>query len=286
MQPISSASKTSLPVAVFGQTDIGRRRSKNEDNYFFVNLSTNHCDWDETEHSFQLGEGRALLVVADGMGGASAGEVASEMAVKTIREALMMPSYHGIDVRLRYAVEMANQRIHKQAQHDLNLCGMGTTVTAALVEDRKVYIAQVGDSRAYLLRNLTISQLTKDQTLAQYLVDIGQIGPAQMSTIRQNIIMQALGAQETVQVALSSVELQGDDHLLLCSDGLSNKVSAKEMWEIVEAGPNLNAACDRLVSLANARGGEDNITVVVAHFDGRSMLAGRTNAAANLDTIG
>jgi serine/threonine protein phosphatase PrpC len=286
MQPPSSSLKTALPVAVFGQTDIGRRRSKNEDNYFFVNLSTNRCDWDEREHSFQLGEGRALLVVADGMGGASAGAVASEMAVKTIRDALMMPSYHGGDMRLRYAVEMANQRIHKQAQHDPNLCGMGTTVTAALVEGRKGYIAQVGDSRAYLLRNLTINQLTKDQTLAQYLVDIGQIAPPQMSTIRQNIIMQALGAQETVQVALSSVELRDADHLLLCSDGLSNKVSAKEMCEIVGAEPNLNAACERLVSLANTRGGEDNITVVVAHFDGRSMSAGRMNAAGNLDTIG
>lgn len=283
MQPLSSSSKTSLPVAVFGQTDIGRRRSSNEDNYLFVNLSTNHCDWDETEHSFQLGKGRTLLVVADGMGGASAGEVASEMAVKTIRDALMMPSNYRTAVRLKYAVEMANQRIPRHAQHDLTLRGMGTTVTAALVEGGTAHIAQVGDSRAYLLRKMTISQLTKDQSLAQYLVDAGQIAPEQMSTVQQHIVMQAVGAQETVQVALSTVELRDDDHLLLCSDGLSNKVSAKEMCEILGAAPTLNAACDRLVSLANARGGEDNITVVVAHFSGTSVRAGRTSATANLD---
>ena len=286
MQPLSAASKTSLPVAVFGQTDIGRRRSSNEDHYLFVNLSTNHCDWDETEHSFQLGEGRTLLVVADGMGGASAGEVASEMAVKTIRDALMMPSYYCADVRLRCAVELANQRICRHAQHDPNLHGMGTTVTAVLVEDNTAHIAQVGDSRAYLLRKLAISQLTKDQSLAQYLADMGQIAPEQMSTVQQNIIMQALGAFETVEVALTSIELQSDDHLLLCSDGLSNKVSAIEMCETLGAEPNLNAACDRLVKLANARGGEDNITIVVAHFNGTSVRAGHTNAGASLDTIG
>jgi protein phosphatase len=204
------------------------------------------------------------------MGGASAGEVASEMAVKTIRDALMMPSYYSTEARLKYAVEMANQRIHRHAQHDLNLLGMGTTVTAALVEDGTAHIAQVGDSRAYLLRKLTISQLTKDQSLAQYLVDIGQIAPEQVSTVRQNIIMQALGAEETVHVALSRVELRCDDYLLLCSDGLSNKVSTKEIREILGVEPNLDAACDRLVGLANERGGEDNITVVVAHFNGES----------------
>ena len=286
MQPLSAAAKTSLPVAVFGQTDIGRRRSSNEDHYLFVNLNTNHCDWDETQHSFQLGEGRTLLVVADGMGGASAGEVASEMAVKTIRDALMMPSYYCEDVRLRCAVELANQRIHRHAQHDPNLRGMGTTVTAVLVEDNKAHIAQVGDSRAYLLRQLAINQLTKDQSLAQYLADMGQIAPEEMSTVQQNVIMQALGANETVEVALTSIELQSDDHLLLCSDGLSNKVSAIEMCETLRAEPNLNAACDRLVKLANARGGEDNITIVIAHFSGTSVRAGHTGAGGSLETIG
>jgi serine/threonine protein phosphatase PrpC len=217
------------------------------------------------------------------MGGASAGEVASEMAVKMIRDALMMPSYYSTDERLKYAVELANQRIHRHAQHNLNLRGMGTTVTAALVEDGTAHIAQVGDSRAYLLRKPNISQLTKDQSLAQYLVDIGQIAPEQVSKVRQNVLMQALGAQETVQVALSSVELRCDDYLLLCSDGLSNKVSTKEMGEILGVEPNLDAACDRLVALANARGGEDNITVVVAHFNGTSTREGRTQGEDDCD---
>jgi protein phosphatase len=107
-----------------------------------------------------------------------------------------------------------------------------------------------------------------------------------MSTVQQNVIMQALGANETVEVALTSIELQSDDHLLLCSDGLSNKVSAIEMCETLGAEPNLNAACERLVNLANARGGEDNITIIVAHFNGTSVRAGQTNAGASLDTIG
>lgn len=270
MQRLWSSSKTSLPVAAFGQTDIGRCRSNNEDNYLFVNLNTNHCDWNELKHSFQLGEGRILLVVADGMGSESSGEVASEMAVKAIRDALLMPSYYSSDARLKSAIEMANQRIHRHAQHDSNLLGMGTTVTAVLVEDGRAHIAQVGDSRAYLLRGLNMSQLTKDQSLAQYLVNTGQIAPEHMSMVRQNILMQAVGAQETVHVALSRVELQWDDYLLLCSDGLSNKVSTKEMREILRVEPNLDAACNRLVNLANARGGEDNITVVVARFNGVS----------------
>jgi len=248
-------------------------------------LSTNHCDWDETEHSFQLGEGRALLVVADGMGGASGGEVASEMAVKTIRDALMMRSYYWVDVRLRCAVEMANQRIYRHAQHDPNLHGMGAAVTAVLVEDDTAHIAQVGDSRAYPLRKLAISQLTKDQSLAQYLADMGQIVPEEISTVQQNIIMQPLGTHETVQVALTSVELQCDDHLLLCSDGLSNKVSAIEMCETLRAEPNLNAACDRLVNLANARGGEDNITIVIAYFSGKSVRADHPSAGDSLDSV-
>lgn len=273
-------------MAVFGQTDVGRRRSSNEDTYLFVNLSTNHPLWDETGHCFRLGEGQTLLVVADGMGGASAGEVASVMAVETMHEALMMPSYFNAAMRLKCAVELANQRIHMRAQGDPGLSGMGTTVTAALIEDGMAHIAQVGDSRAYLLRDMTICQLTKDQSLAQYLVDTGQIAPEQMSTVQQNIIMQALGAEETVQVALSSVELRDSDYLLMCSDGLSNKISDKELWEIVGAAPNLNEACDRLIALANARGGEDNITVVVAHFDGTAMRGGRPTRTTISDTIG
>jgi hypothetical protein len=148
---------------------------------------------------------------------------------------------------------------------------MGATLTAVLVHHNLAYIAQVGDSRAYLVRGGRIKQLTKDQSLIQLLTDSGALQPDQLSAVPHNVIMQALGTAPTVQVAMSVVELSRNDYLLLCSDGLSNKVEPEEMVNVIEGADGITSACRKLVELANERGGEDNITVIVASFDGEGL---------------
>lgn len=225
-------------------------------------------------------ESASLLVVADGMGGAAAGEVASSMAVDTLREVLMETAVEqNIGEQLKRATETANESIWTRAQQDGSLCGMGSTLTAALVRDGVAYIAQVGDSRAYLIRGERIRQLTKDQSLVQLLIDTGNITPEQAAHHpRKNLILQALGASPTVKAELTTVELCRDDRLILCSDGLSNLVEPTEMQGTVAESPDPETACRQLVELANERGGEDNITVIVARFSGENLCSSRETA--------
>src|SRR5262249_32656421 len=143
--------------------------------------------------------------------------------------------------------------------------------TAVLVRSGSAYVAQVGDSRAYLARGDRIKQLTKDQSLVQMLIDAGAIQPEQSASVPHNVIMQALGTGPTVEVAMISVELCKHDRLIVCSDGLSNKLSAEEMSRILQEEESPAKACRQLVQAANDRGGEDNITVVVARFDGDAL---------------
>lgn len=261
-------------VSVFARTDIGMQRSGNEDAFLVADLTTGKIGLGPDMSTHRVGERGSLMVVSDGMGGAVAGEIASELAVTTIRESLMeMPADLDISERLRMATEIANDRIWNHAQQNPELAGMGATVTAVLVQGATAYIAQVGDSRAYLVRGSNIKQLTKDQSLAQMLLDTGAIEPDQINTVPQNVIMQALGTQPIVKVVLTAVELCQNDWLLICSDGLSNKIHAEEMRQLTENASDLTSVCRRLVETANERGGEDNITVIVARFDGVGLHA-------------
>lgn len=272
-----------VKVEVFGSTDIVRRRAQNQDTYFFTDL--NKVEAKKSESKFRIEEDGVLMLVADGMGGAAAGEVASEMAAETLPVVLKeLPKEMNAKQRLENAVHMANQRIYEHAQGNPEMRGMGTTVTAAYVQNSNVHIAQVGDSRAYLLRGDTIKQLTKDQSLAQYLVDIGQISQEKMRLVPQNVILQALGTEKSINVAVSNVQLCKDDVLLLCSDGLSNKVSDEDMIEIISSNSTLKDAVEELINLANERGGEDNITVVLARFNGNALAQARdTYQTADLE---
>jgi serine/threonine protein phosphatase PrpC len=147
------------------------------------------------------------------------------------------------------------------------------------VLDTSAYIAQVGDSRGYLIRGDQVKQLTKDQSLVQLLLDSGAIKQNQINSVPQNVIMQALGTSATVEVAMATVELCKDDLLVACTDGLSNKVTAEEIAETLRGAESLNAGCRRLVEMANERGGEDNITLVAARFDGEALhSAAQTNS--------
>ena len=216
------------------------------------------------------------FAVCDGMGGAAAGEVASHMAVDTLFEQLarrFAPPTDRDDVRalaLVTSVEEAGARIFLAAKKDRTRRGMGTTATVAGLIDKVLFIGQVGDSRCYLLRNGRLSLVTKDQSLVNQLIEAGQLTEDEAEAFEHsNIILQALGTTEQVAVDLTFVELRRGDRILLCSDGLSGLVHDEVIrQEMACVGPLLEQLADRLIDLANAAGGHDNITCIVADFDG------------------
>jgi protein phosphatase len=215
------------------------------------------------------------------MGGAAAGELASAMAAEVIHGHLSSTwtrdqeaSGARFAFRMKEAVELANQRIYLYAREHPDVRGMGTTVTAAGVFGDELYLAQIGDSRAYLMRNGAAFQLTRDQSLTQRLVDAGELTQEEAEqSERRNIILQALGPDPRVKVDLSHQKLRSGDTLILCSDGLSGVVRREEFAQIVEESPDLPTLCSALIDLANERGGPDNVTVVAVRFDGEGLLA-------------
>jgi PPM family protein phosphatase len=254
-------------ISVSALTDIGLLRSRNEDSFSVTDLTTGEVEFEADSMPHKLGERGALLVVADGMGGAAAGKLASEMTVAALREALIEDSSTvSLSARLAHATESANDQVYEFARQNPELTGMGTTLTAVLVQNNSAFIAQVGDSRAYLIRDENIHQLTKDQTLVQRLLDDGRITPEEALNYSRHVILQAIGPNPTVDYALGAIELQHNDFLLLCSDGLTGNVTSNDILDAVRNSPTLSDACDLLVDLANERGGDDNITVVLAKF--------------------
>ena len=263
-----------VQVSVFARTDVGMHRSGNEDAFLVADLTAGRTGLGPEVSSHRLGERGSLMIVSDGMGGAAAGEIASEMAVTTVSELLAETSSQiEIFEQLKAAAEIANERIWNRSQENPELSGMGATLTAVLVQGTTAYIAQVGDSRAYLLRREQIKQLTKDQSLAQMLVDSGAIKPEQMDSVPQNVIMQAMGTQPSIKVAMTAVQLFRNDCLVICSDGLSNKIPPNELREMIHGVDDLTEACRLLIDEANERGGEDNITVIIARFDGEALYS-------------
>jgi protein phosphatase len=251
-------------------------RKMNEDALLLADLTNFNFSLGARINTGHLSERGALLVVADGMGGAAAGEVASEMAVMTLRDELAQGAdAKPISLRLKEAVENANWRIWERAQQHPELRGMGTTLTAAIISNGHAYIAQVGDSRAYLLRGKNITQITKDQSLVQEWLDAGMLDveEAQIHPYR-NFLTQSLGVGPAVKVALTEFPTYRNDYLLLCSDGLSNKISPQEMRQALWESNSISETCRKLIDEANRRGGEDNITVIVARFDGDAFPEG------------
>jgi protein phosphatase len=218
-------------------------------------------------------------MVADGMGGAAAGELASQMAVDLIYRHLSSVWATDPDVteerfayRMREAVERANQHIHNYAKEHLELRGMGTTATVAGVFGTGLWLAQIGDSRGYLARDGEVIQLTKDQSLMQRLVDAGELTEEEAEqSERRNIILQALGPDPRVKVDLTHQLLRRGDTLVICSDGLSSLVRREEIGDLLRRIPDLSSACSALIDLANRRGGPDNITVILARFEGEGL---------------
>ena len=247
-----------MRITAHGETDVGRKRDRNED-------------------SFLIDEDLGLFVVADGMGGHAGGGTASRIAVETIqgrmraaREAnagLFSDAFSleesPVPELLRESVESACGRIYEAAQGDPALAGMGTTVTAAMVVGNAAYIAHVGDSRCYLLRGGRIHQVSEDHSLVNEQLKAGAITADEARNSRlRNIITRSVGFESDVAVDLMGLEVAAGDRMVLCCDGLSNLVDDEEILELASTQP-LEDTPRALVDLANDRGGDDNVTVIV-----------------------
>ncbi|HEY5086527.1 MAG TPA: protein phosphatase 2C domain-containing protein [Gemmatimonadaceae bacterium] len=271
-----SPEKPRGPVVVAGgRTDVGRVRTLNEDSYLVAALGRDAVVMKGTTTTLTVPHTPALLVVADGVGGAASGEIASLMATDTMFIELRRKyetdwprTLAGVESALRAAIAAANHVIFTYSSGNPQHRGMATTATLAVVHDSIITIAQVGDSRAYLVRAGVARQITKDQSLIQRLIDAGEMteGEAAQSD-RRNIILQALGSESTVTPDMYREQAEVGDVLVLCSDGLSNLVSANDIARISLADDNMETVCERLVSCANSHGGHDNITVVAARFE-------------------
>jgi len=237
------------------KTDQGKIRQHNEDNGgIFINQSN-----------------QRLAIVADGMGGHRAGDVASEMALNHLQkqweETATIQTADEAEQWLKVNVEKANLILFEHAMTDAACEGMGTTVVAALCTDRFVSIVNVGDSRCYILNENGFQQLTDDHSLVNELVRSGQITKEDaIHHPMKNVVLRALGTEETVNMDVKTIIFEEEDQLLLCSDGLSNKVSETEMSDILKSNLSLNEKAADLVELANNHGGEDNITLIIVEY--------------------
>lgn len=276
---ISGAMPVSRPdvhVRVVSSTHVGRVRSANEDACTIVDLDQSKPVAAGALARFDVGDKGILLAVSDGMGGAKDGEVASRISIDTLAQTLMASA--GV-ADGSSALEQATRAAHRAVWDESCRVGqsgrsrMGATLTAAIVRGRSLSIAQVGDSRAYLLRQGKMTQLTTDQTMVQSLIDKGLMKPedAESSPFR-NILTQAMGHQEDVAITMSEIELRDRDCILICSDGLTNELTDDEIRDAILQSIRLDVAAKRLVDMANARGGRDNVTVVLAGVGGTTLI--------------
>ncbi|MGE3672313.1 MAG: Stp1/IreP family PP2C-type Ser/Thr phosphatase, partial [Polyangiaceae bacterium] len=265
-----------IRIHLFGRTDVGQIREHNEDNFLVADLTRRSRSLMEADRQQTVGSRGTVLGVCDGMGGAAAGEVASQLAVDIIYEKLVdgEPPRDRDDLarRLVRAIEEAGLRIFNEARADRSRRGMGTTSTIAALVDSRLFLGQVGDSRAYILRGDRMVQVTRDQSLVNQLIEAGQLTEEEAETFEHNnIILQALGTADTVQVDLTFADLRQGDVLMLCSDGLSGMLRADEMREVLITVKDPLEACKVLTDRANLAGGHDNITVIVAKFEGPGL---------------
>jgi PPM family protein phosphatase len=275
----NSSPRPAVVVHVFGRTDVGRTREHNEDAFVVADLSRGNATLQPEVRTHAVGERGTLFMVADGMGGAAAGEIASAMAIEVVLQEVtamlaeqVPPSDDRFATAIKRATAAANSHIHTFALEHPEYRGMGTTATVAGLLGDTLYVAQVGDSRAYLVRNGVGQQITKDQSLMQKLIEAGELTEEEAEqSERRNIILQALGPEATIKVDLTHQRVRRGDVLVLCSDGLSGQVRADEITRIVTEEKDLVSACKRMIDRANEMGGPDNITVIVARFDGEGL---------------
>jgi serine/threonine protein phosphatase PrpC len=248
-----------MDVKAYGLTDVGRQRQHNED-------------------SFLVADEAKLFLVADGMGGHAAGEIASRIAVDSISEFIVHTKeddgtwphaydeqYSRTTNRLMAALRMANTRVLEAMRKDAKLRGMGTTVVACMADDSKISVAHVGDSRAYMIRNGKISRITNDHSWVFEQVQAGMLTEAEAEKHPlRNVITRALGGALSVNPEASEIDCRPGDLYLLCSDGLTGMVPEDQILELVTANADdLEKACRQLIDVANEHGGLDNVTAIL-----------------------
>lgn len=249
-------------IEVAGQTDVGRKRAHNED-------------------SFAVYSEHGLYMVADGMGGHASGEVASRMAIETMRDFFMQTaqdpdktwpykmdrSKDYDENRLITAIMLSNLRIYQTAKENPKQRGMGTTLAVVFVVDEGMYIAHVGDSRVYRIRGGRMTQLTEDHSLLNDYKKMKNLSEEEIEAFpHKNVIVRALGMKDTVKVDTRFEQPEPGDIILLCSDGLAGPVSDEEIHHVVATSPDLSTAAQRLIDSANENGGPDNITAVLTQW--------------------
>jgi protein phosphatase len=276
-----------IHVTWFGMSDMGRVRKNNEDNFVVCNLTTGEVGVSPSLCDHDAGPLGSLFMVADGMGGEASGEVASQLAAVTVPKRLYdnlkslgTASEANFVILLREAIEYANQIIFQKALANPIYRGMGTTTTASALFGQHLFVGQVGDSRCYLIRNKQMAPLTRDQTFLNYLRDIGAELPADPEKdSRKSILTQAVGSSETLDVKVAYVKVNPGDRILMCSDGLYNMVPDADLLEIASRGDGLSDNCKALIEKANANGGTDNITVILADLSGPGLPPADAGAA-------
>ncbi len=234
-------------ILAYGKSDIGQRRSNNQDS-FIINVPLQ------------------LFAVADGMGGHSGGEVASALAIKTLEKIFEEKKFLKIKERMVQACNLANKAIFDQSRAVPELQGMGTTLTATAIDFPWLYIGQVGDSRCYLFRDSRLYQITEDHSQFYELLRAGLVDEIESLGIQRNVITRSVGYEEQVKVDVYSRLIQRGDRYLICSDGLSGMVSNEQIAQILQNFEIFDAV-QKLIDLANFQGGEDNVTVVLIEVE-------------------
>ena len=238
-----------MKLQTCAKTDIGLKRSNNEDLFF-------------------IDEEQGLFIIADGMGGHAAGEVASQIAVETVCQSLQAPDLNTPHEQLKLAIEEANLAVGKAANSNHSWQGMGTTLTVLLLHQQQAFLAHVGDSRAYRFVNQQLEQLSDDHSLSGERLRQGMISAeeAHNSTFG-NILLQAVGISEKLDICLKHYPLTAGERFLLCSDGLSDMLTDAEIGQILRESGSVNTLCGQFVNQAIVAGGKDNITVMMIQID-------------------
>jgi len=266
--------ESQLIADIFGITNVGLIRHDNQDAFLIANLETGEIATMSAPSLVSVHTAPFILIVADGVGGAASGALASSIATETILTELhrwwhKVPKRtpESIEAALKRGIDSANRAIFQKANTSPEHHGMGTTTTLALVLDGEAFIAQVGDSRAYLVRKGSAKQLTKDQSFVQRLIDAGRMTAKEAAqSEHRNIILQALGPEEKVVTDFYRVKLENDDFLILCSDGLSNQVSDEDIGRLAKGSGQPEDVCEALIEEAMHTGAPDNVTVVTARL--------------------
>lgn len=255
-------------VYAYGMTDRGNVRPGNEDSFAMADLVRG--PWDGSGKACWSTSSRGiLLAVSDGMGGAKAGEIASALSVEKVLEGMSEATRlaRPDGETLRRVMVATSREVHEESLRD-DRRGMGATFTAVLVTGQTAYIAQIGDSRAYLIRDGKIGQITHDQSYVQLLVDAGILTPEQAErSPRRNVILQVMGQAQRVNVALGAMDILAGDRILLCSDGLTNVVEDDVILEIAAPPNDVETAVQALILETKERGAPDNVTVVLAEIE-------------------